>query len=157
MLTSLPNFSHLGWNFPRHISASGWDFLENLYVSVGHPFYITVTWPTVKILPKVNIKMLMENTWASSKFEQENWTEMEYYLPVLRPRGLIQNIMNSAGGFHMDQALIFNEWRSKEFHIMNTCQDAIHHHKSNVKLFQSQINERADGSVCSQVIALTVD
>lgn len=77
--------------------------------------------------------MLMENTWASSKFKQENWTETEYYLPVLRPRGLIQNIVNSAGGFHMDQALIFNGWGSKEFCIVNICQDAIHHHKSNVK------------------------
>lgn len=115
------------------MSASGWDFVENLYVSVAHPFYITVTWLIVKILPKVNRKILMENTWVSSKFEQENWTEMEYYLPVLRPRGLIQNTGNSAGVFHMDQVLIFNGWESKGFHIVNVCQDTIHHHKSNVK------------------------
>jgi len=75
----------------------------------------------------------MENTQASSKFKQENWTEMEYCLPVLRPRGLIQNTANSAGGFHMDQALIFHGGGSKEFRIASICQDAIHRHKSNVK------------------------
>lgn len=97
----------------------------------------------------------MENTWASSQFEQENWTEMEYYLPVSGPRGLIQNVVNSSGSFHMDQALIFNGWGNREFRTVNVCQDAIHRHKSNAKSFQSPVNEHADGSVCSPGIALT--
>lgn len=113
------------------LQPSGLKFSESDVWS--HPFHITVTGPTVRILPKINLKTLMENTWAFSKFEQEKWTEMGYYLPVLRPRGLIQNVVNSSGSFHMDQALIFNEWGNKEFCTVNVCQVAIHHHKSNVK------------------------